>query len=300
MSLESVYQFAKDQLAEVYLNEPMSKHTTFRIGGACDLFIVPQNEKSLIEICNYCRKSNVKIFVMGNGSNLLVSDKGIRGVVIKSGNDNEITVDGTTITASAGTNLSAVCEVARKNCLTGLEFAYGIPGSVGGAVFMNAGAYGGEMKDVVVETRHLSNLKVGKFTKEQLDFGYRKSAYTGNDLIITGVTLELKKGNYNEIDLKMKDLLNRRRTKQPLDKPSAGSVFKRPEGNFAGALIEQCGLKGKTVGGAMVSDKHCGFIVNAGGATASDVLDLVEVIKKTVLEQTGVNLECEIKTIGEL
>lgn len=298
-SPESLVKFAGSLRAKVCENEPMSKHTTFRIGGPADVFIVPRDTESLAKICSFCSQNEIKYLVVGNGSNLLVSDKGIRGAVIKSGERGEIKVDGEKITASAGANLSLVCEAARKNNLTGLEFAYGIPGSVGGAVYMNAGAYGGEIKDVVTKTYHIDGSDVGSFESSELDFGYRHSAYTGTKKAITKVEFTLKKGDYEAIDVRMTELITRRRTKQPLEYPSAGSVFKRPVGYYAGALIEECGLKGTKIGGAMVSVKHAGFIINAGGATCSDVLALVAKIKSTVLQEKGVELECEIKAVGE-
>lgn len=298
-SLDPLVKFAKSLSAKVSLNEPMSKHTTFRIGGPADVFIVPSDSESLAKVCSFCSENEIKYLVVGNGSNLLVSDKGIRGAVIKSGERGEIKVDGEIITASAGANLSLVCEAARKNNLTGLEFAYGIPGSVGGAVYMNAGAYGGEIKDVVTKTYHTDGCKEGNFSTAELDFGYRHSAYTGTNIAITKVEFTLKKGDYDAINARMTELITRRRTKQPLEYPSAGSVFKRPEGYYAGALIEECGLKGTQIGGAMVSVKHAGFIINAGGATCSDVLALVDKIKSTVLKEKGVSLECEIKAVGE-
>ncbi|HEX2937409.1 MAG TPA: UDP-N-acetylmuramate dehydrogenase, partial [Ruminiclostridium sp.] len=196
-------------------------------------------------------------------------------------------------------SLHSLCETAKENGLSGLEFAYGIPGTVGGAVFMNAGAYGGEMKDIVTFAEHFDGEKICRFDSLQLQFGYRKSAYTGKDFTILKAEFKLHKGDKSEIEEKMADLMNRRRTKQPLNMPSAGSVFKRPQGYFAGTLIENCGLKGEKAGGAMVSEKHAGFIVNAGGATCGDVLKLIEKIQEEVLKKTGVTLECEIKAVGE-
>lgn len=286
--------------AEVLENEPMAKHTTFKIGGPADLFILPPNEKAEFSVCAFCERERIPLFVIGNGSNLLVSDKGIRGAVMKSCFAGDISIDGETLSCSAGAKLSAVCEAARDAGLSGLEFAYGIPGTVGGAVYMNAGAYGGEMKDVVFATHHIDKGVAGSFSSEQLCFGYRRSAYTGKSLAITRAAFALHHGSKAAISEKMCDLFDRRRAKQPLDMPSAGSVFKRPEGHFAGTLIEQCGLKGTRVGGAMVSEKHAGFIVNAGGATCRDVMELVEKIKSEVLRQTGVTLECEIKIAGEI
>lgn len=297
---ESLKSLALSLGADVSENEPMSKHTTFKIGGPADIFITPHDENSMLSICAYCKNKGIPLFIIGNGSNLLVSDKGLRGAVIKCTNFGSISVDGETITAPAGANLGAVCEAARENSLSGLEFAYGIPGSVGGAVYMNAGAYGGEMKDVVVETRHIDGDKISGFSADELDFGYRKSAYTGKNLIITRAKFALHRGNKEQINEKMRDLLSRRRSKQPLELPSAGSVFKRPVGHYAGTLIEGCGLKGAAVGGAMVSKKHAGFIVNTGGATCRDVVELIEKIKNEVFKQTGVTLECEIKISGEI
>ena len=235
--------------------------------------------------------------ILGNGSNLLVSDDGIRGVVIRlDGDFRKITLlDDTTIFCGAGATLAYLCKFALNCGLSGLEFAWGIPGTVGGAVFMNAGAYDGEMKDVVHSVSHISpSGEIGRTEKDDLNFGYRTSIYRSNNMIITGVTLKLKKGNPDEIREKMDDYMLRRSTKQPLEYPSAGSVFKRPEGNFAGALIEQCGLKGKTCGGAQVSEKHAGFIINKSNATAKDVRDLIGEIQKTVSDKTGYNLECEL------
>lgn len=257
-SLESVKALALSLHAEVLENEPMSKHTTFKIGGPADLFVIPHDEQSMLKICTFCNEHELPFLVIGNGSNLLVSDKGLRGVVIKSGNFGAITVDGEIITSPAGAQLGAVCEAACEYGLTGLEFAYGIPGTVGGAVYMNAGAYGGEMKDVVCATHHIGPEGFGTFSGDELTFGYRKSPYTGTNLAITRVEFKLRRGDKEQISAKMRDLISRRRSKQPLELPSAGSVFKRPAGHYAGALIEQCGLKGARVGGACVSEKHAG------------------------------------------
>lgn len=278
----------------------MKNHTSFRIGGAAKLFIEPKNEKELSGVLKKCRESKIEYIVIGNGSNLLVSDDGIRKAVIKlSGNFERIELlDETTVKAGAGASLAALCRFALENSLSGLEFAFGIPGSVGGAAFMNAGAYGGEMKDVVLSCLHIDREgNIGVLSKEQLGFAYRKSAYSENGFIITDVTFKLQKGEKGAIEEKMNDLLGRRKDKQPLSFPSAGSVFKRPEGYFAGALIEQSGLKGKTIGGAQVSEKHAGFIINIGSATCKDVKDLIEYCQKTVYDNFGVKLETEIKMI---
>lgn len=296
--VEQLKNLALSLGAEVLENEPMSRHTTFKIGGPADLFITVQGDDGIREISHFCSDNEIPLFIVGNGSNLLVSDKGIRGAVLRLGRG-KIVCDGDKIICSAGVPLRSLCEAAKDNGLTGLEFAYGIPGSVGGAVYMNAGAYGGEMKDVVTASTHIENGKVGRFENTELDFGYRKSAYTGKNYIILNAEFKLSHGDKKEIEAKMSDLMNRRRTKQPLEYPSAGSVFKRPVGYYAGTLIESCGLKGHRVGGAVVSEKHAGFIVNTGGATCDDVLKLIEEIQEVVLKKTGVMLECEIKAVGE-
>ena len=294
---EIIFNLAEILGCEARRNEPMSKHTSFKIGGNADAYIKVNNLSKLSAILKECQTSDVDYMLLGNGSNLLVSDDGIRGAVIRlDGDFRKITlVDDTTIFCGAGATLAYLCKFALNCGLTGLEFAWGIPGTVGGAVFMNAGAYDGEMKDVVHSVSHISpSGEIGRTENDDLKFGYRTSVYRSNNMIITGVTLKLKKGNPDEIRAKMDDYMSRRSTKQPLEYPSAGSVFKRPEGNFAGALIEQCGLKGKTCESAQVSEKHAGFIINKSNATAKDVRDLIGEIQKTVSEKTGYNLECEL------
>ena len=292
-----IYNLAKTLGCEVLKNEPMSKHTSFKIGGTADTYIKVDTLSKLSAILKECKQSDIEYILLGNGSNVLVSDDGIRGVVIRlDGDFRQIAlVDENTIYCGAGATLAQLCKFALNCGLTGLEFAWGIPGSVGGAVFMNAGAYDGEMKNVVHSVSHVSpDGKIGRIEKDDLDFGYRTSVYRKNNMIITGVTLKLEKGNTDDIRDKMDDFMNRRTSKQPLEYPSAGSVFKRPEGNFAGALIQQCGLKGKSVGGAQVSEKHAGFIINKSNATANDVKNLVKEIQNTVADKTGYNLECEL------
>ena len=292
-----IYNLAKTLGCEVLKNEPMSKHTSFKIGGTADTYIKVDTLSKLSAILKECKQSDIEYILLGNGSNVLVSDDGIRGVVIRlDGDFRQIAlVDENTIYCGAGATLAQLCKFALNCGLTGLEFAWGIPGSVGGAVFMNAGAYDGEMKNVVHSVSHVSpDGKIGRIEKDDLDFGYRTSVYRKNNMIITGVTLKLEKGNTDDIRDKMDDFMNRRTSKQPLEYPSAGSVFKRPEGNFAGALIQQCGFKGKSVGGAQVSEKHAGFIINKSNATANDVKNLVKEIQNTVAEKTGYNLECEL------
>ena len=288
---------------EVKADEPMKNHTSFKIGGNADLFITVSDKGQLSAVTAFCRENGISLFVLGNGSNLLVSDKGIRGAVLRlSGEFCDIGFnDDGTLHCGAGAQLSRLCAFALENSLTGLEFAWGIPGSCGGAAFMDAGAYGGEMRDVVVSCEHvdLRTGECGRFEGGELDFAYRHSAYSGGGYVITALNLKLEKGNKQEIRAKMDELMGRRKDKQPLEYPSAGSIFKRPAGYFAGGLIEQCGLKGAQVGGAQVSPKHAGFIVNIGGATCGDVLGLIEKIQKTVREETGVELECEVRKTGE-
>lgn len=294
---EIIFNLAEILGCDARKDEPISKHTTFKIGGNADAYIKVNSLSKLSAILKECRESKVDYMIFGNGSNLLVSDEGIEGAVIRlDGDFRQITlIDDTTIYCGAGASLAYLCKFALKCGLTGLEFAWGIPGTVGGAVFMNAGAYDGEMKQIVHSVSHISpEGDIGRIEKENLEFGYRTSIYRSNNMIITGVTLKLEKGNPDEIRSKMDDFLERRSTKQPLEFPSAGSVFKRPEGAFAGALIEQCGLKGKMCGGAQVSEKHAGFIINKSNATAKDVRDLISEIQSTVSEKTGYDLECEL------
>ena len=285
------------------VDEPMARHTTFQIGGPADRFLTVENAAQLQGLLSCLRQAGIPYLVLGKGSNLLVSDKGIRGAVLHLGGDFkkvEVLPDGRTLRAGAGAPLASVCALARERSLTGLEFAWGIPGSVGGGAYMDAGAYGGEMRDVVSRVLHLGpDGAPGEARGEELCFGYRKSRYTGGEDIITAVEFTLQPGDPAAIAGKMEELMGRRKDKQPYDMPSAGSVFKRPQNGFAAALIEQCGLKGRRVGGAQVSEKHAGFIVNTGGATCQDVLELIAVIQKTVEEQTGTCLECEVRVTGE-
>lgn len=279
-------------------NEKMSLHTTFKIGGNARLVVYPQNEEQISEFVKCAKSENIRLIAVGNGSNLLVDDGGIDACVLILGEPfSQIElIDDETIYAKAGAKLITLCRFAYEHSLSGLEFAYGIPGSSGGAAFMNAGAYGGEMKDILFKCEHIdSNGNLGFLENEDLKLSYRHSAYYDNGCIITGLYLKLKKGDKAEIKAKMDDLIGRRKAKQPLEYPSAGSTFKRPEGYFAGALIEQCGLKGKSVGGAQVSEKHAGFVINKGGATCKDVLDLCKYCSDKVMEETGVKLEMEIR-----
>ncbi len=281
-------------------NELMSRHTSFKIGGAAEYFVEPETVDELSALLLAAKENNIPATVIGNGSNLLVSDGGIEGIVISTLKLKEIRlIDETTVFAAAGASLTAVCIFAKEHSLSGLEFAYGIPGSVGGALYMNAGAYGGEMSQVVSLAESLRDGKTVKRGIEELSLSYRHSVYTGSDEVITGVTFSLKKGDKAEIGAQMETLMNKRKTSQPLDFPSGGSTFKRPEGYFAAALIDECGLKGLAVGGAEVSCKHAGFVINREGATCKDVLCLVEKIKAEVLEKKGVTLETEIIFTGK-
>ena len=279
----------------------MKNHTSFRTGGNAELFAIPENEDEIKAIIRACKEVDVPYFVLGNGSNILVPDEGIRKRVVIYLGDNLSYInekeDGT-IVAGAGTKLIQLCRYALSKELSGLEFAYGIPGSVGGAAYMNAGAYGGEMKDVLVKINHINEDGTdGSFEGAEMDLSYRHSAYSSENKVITSVEIKLQKGEKEKIEAEMKDFLGRRKDKQPLEYPSAGSVFKRPEGYFAGALVEQSGLKGKRIGGAMVSEKHAGFIINYDNATTSDVLSLIDFCRETVKKKFGVTLEAEIKTV---
>ncbi len=285
----------------VLRNESMSKHTTFKIGGNADLFLMPENEKQIKKVMAAAKENNLPIFIMGNGSNLLVGDKGIRGVVISLYKKmDKIELCGEKIYAECGAVLSRVSSSALTAELSGFEFASGIPGTVGGAIYMNAGAYGFEMKDIVESVRYMDESgEILEMPADLCNFGYRKSVFSEKNYIVLGATFKLQKGKKSEISEKISDFTQRRVTKQPVEKPSAGSVFKRPEGYFAGTLIEEAGLKGFSIGGAEVSEKHAGFIVNKGGATAKDVLDLIKHIQKTVYDKNGVILETEVRTVGE-
>ena len=281
--------------------ELMSRHTTFRIGGPADFFLVPENADEIKKIIAVCKEKNVPYFILGNGSNLLVGDGGYRGAVIQIyRNMSSVTVEGNEITAQAGALLSAVAAAAKNASLTGFEFAGGIPGTIGGAVVMNAGAYGGEMKDVLTEVT-VMNAEGDIFTlpTEELELGYRTSIIKTAGYIVLEAKIRLKEGNPEVIRETMKNLTIRRTTKQPLEYPSAGSTFKRPEGYFAGKLIMDSGLAGYQVGGAQVSEKHCGFVINAGDATARDVRTLMDNVRDIVYKKYGVTLEPEVKFLGE-
>ncbi len=285
----------------VRLHEPMKKHTTFRIGGPADYYLCPHSIEELQKILQICKEKKIEFFILGNGSNLLVSDKGYRGAVIQLWkNFSDITVKGTTIIVKAGALLSKIAAEALEEGLTGMEFASGIPGTIGGATVMNAGAYGGEMKNIIKEVTVLTQEgELLTLSNEEMKLGYRTSIVKEKGYVVVSVVLQLKKGDKEEIRKVMEDLKERRVTKQPLDMPSAGSTFKRPEGYFAGKLIMDAGLRGFSVGGAQISEKHCGFVVNKGDATAADVLGLIREVQKRVEEQFHVALEPEVKFLGE-
>lgn len=293
--------FKNKKCGEMLFDEAMKNHTSFKIGGPADLMIIPNTEKDIVESVKLCRDNNIKYFIMGNGTNLLVTDSGIRGVVIKIGNGfDKIDIHDDKIICQSGALLSVVGKRALKECLKGFEFASGIPGTIGGAITMNAGAYGGEMKDIVIKVRILDkNNNVVEFNNEDMDFRYRGSKVIDDGLIILAVKFQLEKGEYFAIEEKMKDLTHRRISKQPLELPSGGSTFKRPTGYFAGKLIDEAGLRGLRYGDAQVSEKHCGFIVNKGEATFEDVFTLIKTVQKIVNDKFNIMLEPEIKIIGD-
>lgn len=295
-----------EKLAEIVssericIDEPMQKHTTFRIGGMADMFVFPKLSE-VKEILMLAKQHQIPVTVIGNGSNLLVGDKGIRGLVLAFGKGaDEIKIEGCQMTTGAGTLLSKLAAEALKQGLTGLEFAAGIPGTVGGALVMNAGAYGGEIKDVLTSAKVLTpEGEIKELSGSDLELSYRHSCIPEKGYIVLEVTIELQEGKETEIREKMTDFRNRRIEKQPLEYPSAGSTFKRPKGYFAGKLIEDAGLRGYTVGDAQVSQKHCGFVINKGNATASDVCRLMADIEEIVYDRFGVHIEPEVKRIGE-
>ncbi len=283
------------------LSESMKKHTTFRIGGPADYFLMPQSEKEAADAVAVCREERVPYSIVGNGSNLLVSDGGYRGVVIQLYKEmSRVQAEGTHIYAQAGASLAKVAAAAMEAGLAGFEFAAGIPGTLGGACVMNAGAYGGEMKDVLANVTVLDESgRIRKLAGSELELGYRTSIIAKKGYIVLDAEIELKRGNPDEIRGLMNELRDKRVSKQPLEYPSAGSTFKRPEGYFAGKLIQDAGLRGFRVGGAMVSEKHCGFVINVGEATAAEVDSLMKQVAERVQAQFGVALEPEVKRLGE-
>ncbi len=286
---------------QVLFEEPMKSHTTFRIGGPAEVFIMPKSIKQVQMAVKICQEEQIPYFILGNGSNLLVSDRGYRGVIIQMDrNMGEIQVEGTEIQAAAGALLSSIAVAARRESLTGFEFAGGIPGTLGGAVVMNAGAYGGEMKDVLKEVTVMDgDGKIFTLPASELEMGYRTSIIKTSGYLVLSARITLSRGKEEDIKARTRELSEMRTQKQPLDYPSAGSTFKRPEGYFAGKLIMDSGLRGYSVGGAMVSEKHCGFVINKGNATAEDVVSLMKHVTEVVQEKYGVTLEPEVKFLGE-
>lgn len=291
--------FCKEIGVDVKFCEPMYKHTSFKTGGNADVFVCVDCIDKLCALLETANALEVPVFILGKGSNLLVSDRGIEGAVVSISGIDEIEIEDNCVTVGAGASLSALCVAVANAGLSGLEFAYGIPGTVGGALFMNAGAYGGEMVQVVTSAQYVTSKGVmGEIKTEDMRLGYRTSIFKSNKNIITRVCFKLTKSESQAVWEKMNDFMERRKSKQPLEFPSAGSTFKRPEGYFAGALIEQNNLKGARVGGAMVSEKHAGFVINYENATTDDILKLIGHIKATVLNNNGVNLETEVIYIG--
>lgn len=292
---------AQDLDVKIKRNEPMSAHTTFKVGGCCDIMVFPNSIDSVCALIRKANETGLDYYILGNGSNVLFSDNGYRGAIIAFGADfDNISENDGIITASAGTSLKKVCLKALELGLTGLEFAYGIPGTVGGAVYMNAGAYGGEMKDVVVSVTCVNRCgEIMTYNADELNFAYRSSRFCDSGEVILCAEIKLEKGDSLAIKARMDELMGRRKSRQPLEYPSAGSTFKRPEGTYAGLVIEQSGLKGYTVGGAQISEKHANFVINKGGASAGDIIKLISDVKARVKEKTGYELECEVRIIGD-
>lgn len=300
MNIKNISELAEQKGCKVSLDAPLKNYTTFKIGGVCPAVIEINSQQALSALIKYCNDNNVRYLIIGKGSNMLCDDRGFDGVVLHIGADfAEIKMlDDEIISVEAGCSLIKLCRVALEHELSGLEFAYGIPGTVGGAVYMNAGAYGGEIKDVLQSVECVDKAgNVHKLNADELDLSYRHSIFHSNECVVTNAVFKLKKGNKDEILAQMNDLMGRRKDKQPLEYPNAGSTFKRPVGQFAGKLIQDCGLKGFSVGGAMVSEKHSGFVINYDNATCKDVVSLIEQVQKKVQEETGYFLECEVKII---
>ncbi|QHJ69295.1 UDP-N-acetylmuramate dehydrogenase [Planococcus halotolerans] len=296
--LSDLRRFVAD--SHVKIDEPLHLHTLTRMGGPADIFVSPTTEDETAYTVKYAYENNIPLLLLGNGSNMVVRDGGVRGIVLNLKSLNEIRIDGLNVYAQGGANIKEVSKVAASNTLTGFEFACGIPGSVGGAMAMNAGAYGGEIKDIIVQATVLTS--TGEklvLSKEELELDYRKSVITKKGYYVLSAEFGLEKGDQNVIDAKMTDLTYQRESKQPLEFPSAGSVFKRPPGNFAGKLIQESGLQGKGFGGAEVSTKHAGFIVNKNNATANDYIQTIEMVKSAVREKFGIDLELEVKIVGD-
>lgn len=299
-NIEALEKYALSLECSAEREVSMKNYTSFKVGGPAELFLSPEDAGQTAKLVRFCEKEEIPVFVLGKGSNLLVSDRGIKGAVIYTGKQCGISlVDENTVRAQSGASLAQLCTFALENSLSGLEFAYGIPGTVGGAVFMNAGAYGGEMKDVVKEAVVMKpDGEILRLKKDELELGYRTSVIAKKGYLVLSALLELEKGDKGAIEARMQELKEARTSKQPLEYASAGSTFKRPEGYFAGKLIMDAGLRGYSVGGAQVSEKHCGFVINRGGATARNVMDLVRHVQEEVKKQFGVELEMEVKLLG--
>jgi UDP-N-acetylmuramate dehydrogenase len=295
-NFQELYTYALSIGCDAVLNEVMCKNTSFKTGGPCGVRLSPNNTDILVSIITKAKELGIPFIVLGNGTNVLVPDDGIdKAVIIIGNNMSESSVNGDEISFSAGMGFTSLSRIALENSLSGLEFAFGIPGTCGGAIFMNAGAYGGEIKDVLTEITHLTpDMKIETIKAADAKLSYRHSVYKTNNCIILGGKVKLSEAPKESIKVKMDDFLGRRKDKQPLEYPSAGSTFKRPEGYFAGSLIEQCNLKGKAIGGAQVSEKHAGFVINKGNATSSDILELIDYVQNTVKNETGVTLEPEV------
>lgn len=298
-----MYDFIKTVIPgeRILFHEPMSRHTTFRVGGEAECLISIEKEEELARLIPYLNQIEQDYFILGNGSNLLVGDKGYRGIVLKFGGMmEEIRIEGTRMRVKAGALLSRAASAAKENSLTGLEFAAGIPGTIGGGVVMNAGAYDGEMKQVVEEVRVINRAgEIATLDNDTMEFGYRTSIIRNRPFIVLEVVLRLAEGNRDEISARMEELMLQRKSKQPLEYPSAGSTFKRPEGYFAGKLIMEAGMRGYRIGGAQVSNKHCGFVVNTGKATAADIKEVIEEVQARVKERFHVSLEPEVVFLGD-
>ena len=300
---QSFYEKLTSVIAKerVYVDEPMSRHTTFRVGGPADFFVIPKAKEEVRDVIRICKEAGMLYYIIGNGSNLLVSDAGYRGVIVQIYKEmNEVKVEGDLVKAQAGALLSGIAAKALGAELSGFEFASGIPGTIGGACVMNAGAYGGEMKDVLESVTVLTGEgKIIELGRNELELGYRTSVIAKKGYIVLGAVLKLERGDGEKIKTYMDELKEKRVTKQPLEYPSAGSTFKRPEGYFAGKLIEDAGLRGFQVGGAQVSEKHCGFVINRDHATAADIMELMRQVQIRVKENSGVDLEPEVKRLGD-
>lgn len=300
MDYKSLYK--DKEFGIILFDEPLKYHTNFGIGGACDVLVEPRKEDELIDLIKFNKDNNIETTIIGNGTNILVTDKGIRGCVIAlSKNYDTIEVDGNFLKVTSGALLSKASKISFKNALTGMEEVSGIPGTVGGAVAMNAGAYGREMKDMIYSVRLVDRSgNVVELSNNQMDFSYRHSKVFDDDLIVSSAVFKLEKGDLTEIDKAYKDFTNRRTSKQPLEKKSAGSTFKRPEGSFASKLIDECGLRGYSKGDCQVSEKHCGFIINNGDATFEEMNKFIKEVASIVKKKTGFTLEREVKILGEL